>query len=137
MHVGWTGSYAGSRTVAARLEAIGNGRICNRAERQTFDQQHGSDRHPRPIRRVQQSVDDRRHRAKPRGHAEAGEANGTAQRRRQAIDASGMRALIGEGGIERSASARIAPPDAAYVTAQEVFVDGGGLPPPQFNSRRR
>lgn len=37
------------------------------------------------------------------------------QRRRQAIDASGMRALIGEGGIERSASARIAPPDAAYV----------------------
>ncbi|MCX7362310.1 MAG: AMP-binding protein, partial [Alphaproteobacteria bacterium] len=37
------------------------------------------------------------------------------QRRRQAIDASGMRALIGEAGIERFASARITPPDAAYV----------------------
>lgn len=36
-------------------------------------------------------------------------------RRRQAIDGSGMRALIGETGIERFASARIAPRGAAYV----------------------
>ena len=37
------------------------------------------------------------------------------QRRRRAIEDSGMRALIGEAGLERFASTRIAPRDAAYV----------------------